>query len=370
MLERSNLIMRLLRVSVILVAGLLLTGCASIVADKMVEPPKYVSEMLVEPMLSTLNDPVPYLVNHRFEEIPSLGTVTEMLPTRIQWQFTVDEVEQSISVTAGADPNVEHTSLPERRANGRGTVIVLHGHSMNRQLIFLWGAMMADAGFSVLSLDLPGHGDSPLPLTHFGLKASEQLNALRPLLSQQSLPPPYILVGVSLGATAAIRAAMDDPEWHAVIAFEPFDDLRGVLDAGVENTSAPIRWMMHRGTRDRVMQKIASRLDVDLSELQLRPTHEYPVPTLVLHSQYDDVVPLAQSQRIAAVSPAITLWQYRDGGGHETFPTPLWRHCRPVMGWLNTTLGEEASNLPACDRIEQAADTVHLDTTPLERIDH
>lgn len=325
--------------------------------------------MLIEPLLSTLNDPVPYLVNHRFEEIPTLGTVAEFVPTRMRWRGTVDELEQSMSFTVAPDPDMEHASLSERRANSRGTVIMLHGHSMNRQSVFMWGAMMADAGFSVLTMDLPGHGDSPLPLTYFGLKASEQLNALRPMLAQQSLPPPYILVGVSLGATAAIRAAMGDTDWDGVIAFEPFDDLRGVLDAGVENASAPIRWIMRRGTRDRVMQKIASRLDVDVAELQLRPTDAYRVPTLVLHSNGDDIVPIAQSRRIAAASSAITLWQYR-GGDHEMFPSQLWAHCHPVMGWLNRVLEDTASELPGCDGLTQAADAAHLDVTPLERIDH
>ena len=84
--------------------------------------------------------------------------------------------------------------------------------------------------FSVVALDLPGHGSSPPlpPAADSDLIAREVLAALATL----DLAPPLSLVGHSLGGRVALRAAQRDPA--AVASVTLLDIAPGPLPAGGE----------------------------------------------------------------------------------------------------------------------------------------
>ena len=141
----------------------------------------------------------------------------------------------------------EHLRIPvgagslhvERVGRAGPAVVLLHGFG---SCSFLWRAIaprLADAGYTALSIDLMGHGESDRPIdVSYGLGAQAEyveraLTALR--LSQVTL------VGQDMGALVALLLAAQRPERAPKLALlEPLDpdDLPGPAIRSLQRTSA------------------------------------------------------------------------------------------------------------------------------------
>ena len=74
-----------------------------------------------------------------------------------------------------------------------GRVLVVHGLDVSKEIMGLFSSALADAGFEVYAIDLPGHGDSR---TTFQTEAAaEAIRSVNTLLGEKT-----IVVGHSLGA--------------------------------------------------------------------------------------------------------------------------------------------------------------------------
>lgn len=141
----------------------------------------------------------------------------------------------------------EHLRIPvgagslhvERVGRAGPAVVLLHGFG---SCSFLWRAVaprLADAGYTALSIDLMGHGESDRPIDgSFGLGAQTEyveraLTALR--LAQVTI------VGQDMGALVGLLVAAQRPERSAKLALlEPLDpdDLPGPAIRSLQRTSA------------------------------------------------------------------------------------------------------------------------------------
>jgi pimeloyl-ACP methyl ester carboxylesterase len=141
----------------------------------------------------------------------------------------------------------EHLRLPvgagslhvERVGRAGPAVALLHGFG---SCSFLWRAVaprLADAGFTALSIDLMGHGESDRPIdVSYGLGAQAEyveraLTALR--LAQVTI------VGQDMGALVGLLVAAQRPDRAAKLALlEPLDpdDLPGPAIRSLQRTSA------------------------------------------------------------------------------------------------------------------------------------
>src|SRR6266446_1741054 len=52
------------------------------------------------------------------------------------------------------------TNGPPARVAERGTIVVLHGYSVQKETMIPWAFVLAEAGYRVVLLDLRGHGQS------------------------------------------------------------------------------------------------------------------------------------------------------------------------------------------------------------------
>jgi len=141
----------------------------------------------------------------------------------------------------------EHLRIPvgagslhvERVGRAGPAVVLLHGFG---SCSFLWRAVaprLAEAGYTALSIDLMGHGESDRPIDgSFGLGAQAEyveraLTALR--LAQVTI------VGQDMGALVGLLVAAQRPERSARLALlEPLDpdDLPGPAIRSLQRTSA------------------------------------------------------------------------------------------------------------------------------------
>src|SRR5712671_1439 len=110
--------------------------------------------------------------------------------------------------------------LPSSPEHGR--VLVIHGLDANKELMNLLCYALGDAGFDVYSIDMPGHGDSPV-----GFNAVRAREAVQSALD--ILGPHTIVIGHSMGGALLLDLAADTPFEQMILlspAPTPVDRIR------------------------------------------------------------------------------------------------------------------------------------------------
>jgi len=104
-------------------------------------------------------------------------------------------------------------------------VIFLHGYSVNKSFVEAEAAMFKKWGYSVLLIDLRGHGKSGGSSTSFGIKETDELEKACAFAEQKGHSK-IILYGVSLGAGVCMKAVAENKiHPDAIIADVPFENL-------------------------------------------------------------------------------------------------------------------------------------------------
>jgi pimeloyl-ACP methyl ester carboxylesterase len=95
-----------------------------------------------------------------------------------------------------------------------GRVLVIHGLDASKELVRIFASALADAGFEVYAIDLPGHGDSPV-----GFTAMKARQAVARSLNQ--IGDIDVIVGHSLGAGLLLDLANEQPLPRMVLLSPP-----------------------------------------------------------------------------------------------------------------------------------------------------
>jgi uncharacterized protein len=128
-------------------------------------------------------------------------------------------------------------------ANLQGAVVIgLHGYRSNRLRFLDQAALLQRRGIGSLLFDLRNHGDSEGSLTSFSLHVVKDVEAaVKYPYSRPELHPQRIaLMGHSMGAATAIRAASSLPQVQAVVAVAPFASLSQNIGEGVKAFIGPV----------------------------------------------------------------------------------------------------------------------------------
>lgn len=118
-------------------------------------------------------------------------------------------------------------------ARGGGAVLLLHGVRSNRLQMLPRAEFLGRAGYSVLLIDLPSHGESTASRMTFGAKESSavvaSLNFLRERLPGERLA----VIGMSLGAASTVLAK-DRPALGAVVLESMYPTIQEAVSDRVE----------------------------------------------------------------------------------------------------------------------------------------
>ena len=109
----------------------------------------------------------------------------------------------------------------------RPAAVVVHGLGDTLESYVGVGGVLAKRGHTVLLLDMRGHGGSQGKYMTLGGREREDVRAAMNHLRASGLAEKGLLImGYSMGAVAALRAAADQPNVRAVVAEAPFDTYR------------------------------------------------------------------------------------------------------------------------------------------------
>jgi len=253
----------------------------------------------------------------------------------------------------------------------RGLVAIVHGLGEHGGRYAALASDLVRARFTVVALDLPGHGEAPGPRGDMASWTAVR-DRIVPLLFTasrglpgQPLELPHVLLGHSLGGVMALDFALAHPrEILAVVASAP--GLKSAIPpwwklalANVARATAPAAGFPHgldesgmsrdpevlalRKSDRLVHDKISPRLYFAFEEARqrvMRDARQLKVPALVLHGSADRVVDPHGSLEFCAAAPhdLCRLITYHDGY-HEIFNDPVREQVvRDLVGWLDAVL--------------------------------
>ena len=196
--------------------------------------------------------------------------------------------------------------IPSTSVPAKGTVLYLHGNSVNMTNYLYYIAFLVEEGYQLLMFNYRGFGESTGEPTPEGINLDAQA-ALDFLRNMEEVDPlKLIIYGQSLGGAVAISlvGSKDKKGILAVISEAAFSSYQKVAQEKIDDM-AVIGWFS--GT--------ASSLFIDDRYSPLRFVKNIaPVPLLIVHGTADRVVPFHHGEVLfQAASERKYFWRIQDG---------------------------------------------------------
>lgn len=225
----------------------------------------------------------------------------------------------------------------------RATVVFLHGNAQNLTAHVLYVDWLPAAGYNVLIVDYRGYGRSPGKPTRKGVYEDARAAWLHAQSRQDVDPQKMILFGQSLGGATALSLAGREklPGLRAVVADSAFSSFGSI-------------------GREKILQlPVAGYLLWPFSPLivsgELSPAPVVdriaPVPLLLIHGDKDNVVPPTHSQRLFAKAGSPKLLWMLPGAQHtEAFARFRLVYGSRLLRFFDYALSGDVQRLDAMDQ--------------------
>ncbi len=219
-------------------------------------------------------------------------------------------------------------------------VVLVHGKDVSRA-IELGGRFLElaralhQAGFAVLMIDLRGHGFSgPGRFTFGTVERRDVLGAVDWLLGQGFRSGCIGLLGISLGSSACLGAAAEEPAVGATVSDSGFAAIEPLVR---------LHWRSESHLPDfflpGVSQAARSLYGYDFSAS--RPVDEVghiPGALLLIHGEKDDLVPPAHFDELRAAAPKAETWLVPDAVHAGCFGAGPQEYIRRVAAFFEENL--------------------------------
>jgi fermentation-respiration switch protein FrsA (DUF1100 family) len=220
-------------------------------------------------------------------------------------------IYEDVSLTTADGLKLAGWYIPGQRSDA---IILAHGIDANRGTLIPHAALLAEAGYHLLLLDLRGHGQSEGTEITYGYREAQDVQAALDYLLALPEIKQVGALGASLGGAVVVRAAAVDPGLQAIVVESSFSSLATAIEDAFEDRSIFPKWpfapLLIALAEQRVGLKV-SQVDSarDLATLS-------PRPVLIIHGVDDQLFPVNHAQRMydAAQEPK-ELWLI-EGLGH------------------------------------------------------
>ncbi len=197
-------------------------------------------------------------------------------------------------------------------------VLLFHGVSDNRSGVLGQAEFLLRHGYGVVMMDARAHGKSGGNMATYGWKERYDTVAITDALYSAERVRHLFALGVSMGASIALLSAAVEPRIEAVVAEDPFANLREVsYDYAGLDVSPLLGKTLLRPAVIITMHSVRKEGGFDPQDVSPeKAVTERPFPILLICGTRDHRIPCRHSERIynAARGPK-ELWIV-DGAGH------------------------------------------------------
>jgi fermentation-respiration switch protein FrsA (DUF1100 family) len=190
-------------------------------------------------------------------------------------------------------------------------IILVHGRDNSRTNGFVnefvpFASTLQEAGFSVMMIDLRGHGESEDARYTFGINERRDiLGAVDWLEAQGYLPGRIGVLGYSLGGASVIGAAAEEQDIGAVWIDSAFADVKPVIEGAWKVDSGlpqvllyPTEWMI----------RILYGFDITASHPVDEIGNIAPRPIFIAHCKEDKMIPISHMDQLMAAAQNTQTW--------------------------------------------------------------
>lgn len=220
----------------------------------------------------------------------------------------------------------------------RGTVILLHGYGLGGYAMLPWALQLAQDGWRCVLVDLRGHGRSTGKQISYGIHESKDLSQLLDALTREGdLSQPVSVVGVSYGASLALRWKVEESRVGPVVAIAPY----AVLSNAVINICDEYSWLPLAFPRAG-MKQVPSLLGVAADELDpLAIVGRHPVKCLLIAADDDKITPTADMQQLYQVLAQGSRLVVVPNSTHEIVAYQFSKVTPLVEDWLDNPAAKD-----------------------------
>jgi uncharacterized protein len=255
-----------------------------------------------------------------------------------------DLVVEDVRFSAGVDSellqsSVELAGWTIHSVHGAPAVVLVHGFKSSREEMLPWARFLHDAGYNVLLFDTRGCGRSGGGTVGLGATEPRDISLAVELARDQFGTTKVAVLGISLGAGAAILAAASDPNISAVVADSPWTDqdlqLSRLSFLPIGSLRVPLPPYGIAAVNAIVGADVTKARPIDAI------ARIAPRPILLIHSADDDnaTTPVDGSRRLfAAAGEPKNLWIAPRGGHVGAINASPAEYRARVLDFLGFTL--------------------------------
>lgn len=131
---------------------------------------------------------------------------------------------ESFRVKTDNIPQAEIAGWLLRAKSPKGTIFLMHGYNNNKDYMVGWQWLRDNENWNVILMDFREHGESSKTghMSTLGYYEIWDVKAVVDYAEKLNLAKPYTIFGRSLGASAGLRWASQDPRIAGVFAVSPF----------------------------------------------------------------------------------------------------------------------------------------------------
>ena len=200
--------------------------------------------------------------------------------------------------------------------DSKATVIWVHGLDSARDGRIEFLATLHRKGYSILTFDLRGHGESDKVAIGGGAYEHKDVQGAINLAKEMDPGKPIMMVGISFGAALVILTGDEDPSIHGVIADSSFASIPELIREEVSARTPIPEWgaaILKPGVifaakwfKNADISKVSPELEVS----------NLPFPLALIHCKASTRVPFTHAQRILKNAPEGTSTLFIDGCEH------------------------------------------------------
>ncbi len=224
------------------------------------------------------------------------------------------------------------------RSEAAATIILCHGVPGDKRDMAGLALALMNAGFAVLAFDFRNWGESERTPVTLGHRELQDVLGAVAFVQRLAGPRRRIgIVGLSMGAAAAILAAAQTPEIEAVIADSSYARLDHAVERIARRVGGPLGTLAWRRTR-----RIGERL-IGVPLASVAPVEAIsaisPRPVLIIHGKRDRLTDVGDAHALyRACGNPKALWVVERAGHARTRRVGSAEYDRRVVGFFKEYL--------------------------------